>query len=229
VISAHYVPYDTRRLPLAGAAAQALGVARLDRLADAERERKRDSGGRPRLGYGDNLRLRARLAALPAAHPLLVLYNRLVREVVAPAFGGSISYNASPTFRVHMAGTPSVSAWHRDADVTGRLDYLTAWVPFVDTFESNGLWVEQHYGAADYQPVPAAYGEVVIFDGALARHGSQPNRTHVSRVSLDFRFVPKDPRRRGAIADAILAGRSAIGPGERAGTPVPGMDLSASG
>ncbi len=208
MILAHYIPYDPGRLPLAHAAAQALGVERLGCLAESERARKRESGRQAALGYRDNMRLRARLAALAPDHQLLVLYNKLVREVVAPAFGGSLSYNASPTFRVHMAGTPSVSAWHRDADVTGRLDYLTGWVPFVDTFESNGLWVEQHYGAADYQPIPAAYGEVVIFDGALARHGSQPNQTSTSRVSLDFRFVPKDPGRRGPIADAIMAGRS---------------------
>ena len=165
------------------------------------------AGRQPVLGYRDNMRLRDRLAGSTPDHPLLTLYDKLVREVVAPAFGGHISYNATPTFRVHMAGTPSVSAWHRDVDVTGRLDYLTAWLPFVDTFESNGLWLEQHYGAADYQPIPAAYGEVVIFDGALARHGSQPNRTNVSRVSLDFRFTPKDPRRRGPIADNIVAAR----------------------
>jgi ectoine hydroxylase-related dioxygenase (phytanoyl-CoA dioxygenase family) len=207
MISTHYLPYDTGRFPLARAAAQALGVERLDCLAASERERKRQAGRQPVLGYADNMRLRARLAGLPSAHPLLELYDQLVRQVVAPAFGGHISYNASPTFRVHMAGTPSVSTWHRDVDVTGRLDYLTGWVPFVDTFESNGLWLEQHYGAADYQPIPVTYGEVVIFDGALARHGSQPNRTSVSRVSLDFRFVPKDPRGRGPIANSILASR----------------------
>ncbi len=207
MITAHYIPYDTERFPLAPAAALALGVERIDDLAEAERERKRQAGRRPVLGYRDNLRLRGRLADLAPDHPLLSLYGKLVREVVAPAFGSRISYNATPTFRVHLAGTPSVSAWHRDADVTGRLDYLTAWVPFVDTFESNGLWLEQHYGAADYQPVPATYGEAVIFDGALALHGSQPNRTDVSRVSLDFRFTPRDPRQRGPIADSILAAR----------------------
>jgi ectoine hydroxylase-related dioxygenase (phytanoyl-CoA dioxygenase family) len=207
VISAHYIPYETERFPLARAAAEALGVDRLDSLAETERERKRQEGKRPRLGYRDNMRLRAHLAGLEATHPLLVLYNRLVYQVVAPAFGYKISYTASPTFRVHMAGTPSVSDWHRDADVTGRLDYLTGWVPFVDTFESNALWVEQHYGAGDYCPIPAAYGEIVIFDGAMARHGSQPNKTCVSRVSLDFRFVPKNSHHRGPIADSILAGR----------------------
>ena len=207
MIAVHYLPYDTERFPLAAAAAQALGVGGLERLADVERQRKRQAGAPARLGYADNMRLRARLAALPATHPLHELYNRLVREVVAPAFGGRISYTAAPTFRVHMAGTPSVSTWHRDADVTRRLDYLTGWLAFVDTFDSNGLWIEQHYGAADYQPIPAAYGEIIIFDGALARHGSESNRTAVSRVSLDFRFVPKDLARRGPIADAILASR----------------------
>jgi hypothetical protein len=207
VIPVHYIRYDTERFPLARAAAKVLGVERLDQLAEAELEGKRRAGLAARLGYDDNMRLRARLAALPASHPVRLLYAQLVQRVVAPEFGGHISYNATPTFRVHMAGTPSVSDWHRDADVTKRLDYLTAWVPFVDTAESCGLWLEQHYGQADYRPVPVAYGEVVVFDGGLARHGSQPNRTGVNRVSLDFRFTPKPAEGRAPVAEKLLAGR----------------------
>jgi hypothetical protein len=209
MIPVHYLRYDTERFPIADAAAEVLGVERLERLAEAERERKRQGGGRPLLGYRDNIRLRARLAALPADHPVRQIYARIVQHVVAPAFGGHLSYNATPTFRVHMAGTPSVSDWHRDADVTQRLDYLTGWIPFVDTSGSNGLWLEGHYGQADYRPVPAAYGEIVVFDGGLARHGSQPNDTDISRVSLDFRFVPKIATLRGPIANDIFARRPA--------------------
>jgi hypothetical protein len=207
VIDVHYIRYDTGRFPLAAAAAGVLGVERLDQLAQAELARKQRAGLPARLGYDDNMRLRARLAALPASHPVRQLYTLIVQRVVAPVFGGHISYTATPTFRVHMAGTPSVSTWHRDADVTGRLDYLTAWLPFVDTAQSCGLWLEQEYGCGDYRPVPVAYGEVVVFDGALARHGSQPNQTTVNRVSLDFRFVPKPRAGSAPVADKLLAGR----------------------
>ena len=190
-IVVRHIPFDTERYPLAREGAKALGCTSLERLADEQLERKRSLGERPRLTYQDNLRLRAVLASLPLDHPLMVVYKRLVTEVVAPWFGGRISYTQSPTFRVHMAGTPSVSDWHRDADVTRRVDYLTGWAPFVDTYDENALWVEQTYGGADYAPIPVVYGEVLIFDGALLRHGSQANTTPTSRVSLDFRFAAK--------------------------------------
>jgi hypothetical protein len=208
VIPVHYIRYDTGRFPIAAAAGRVLGAERLDLLAEAELARKRRAGSVPaRLGYDDNMRLRARLAALPPGDPVRRIYTQIVQRVVAPAFGGHISYTATPTFRVHMAGTPSISDWHRDADVTRRLDYLTAWLPFVDTEESCGLWLEGHYGKEDYRPVPVAYGEIVVFDGGLARHGSQPNRTSVSRVSLDFRFTPKPADGRAPVAEMLLAQR----------------------
>lgn len=181
--------FDTERYPLAEAAAAVLGAADLGRLADDELGRLRDAHEREALTNEDSLRLRAKLAALTPAHPLRALYQRLVNEVVAPPFGGRIQVTSKPTFRVHLAGTGSVSAWHRDADVTSRPDYITCWAPFVDTFGTNTLWVERDYGSGDHAPVSVHYGEILLFDGALLEHGSVPNTTEVSRVSMDFRFA----------------------------------------
>ena len=106
------------------------------------------------------------------------------------AFGGRISYNLNPKFRVHFPGTGSVSAWHRDADITGRPDYVTAWVPFVDTEGTNTVWVETDYGRGDHEPIAVRYGEVLLFDAAMLFTEASRNTTEVTRVSMDFRFTP---------------------------------------
>src|SRR5690242_6200607 len=62
--------FDTRELPFAEAAADALGVARLEDLAGAELARKRSADATAVLDKDDNFRLSRLLAALPGEHPL---------------------------------------------------------------------------------------------------------------------------------------------------------------
>lgn len=197
--------YDTARYPFAEIAAAVLGVDRLDDLASVELARKRAADPGAELGADDNFRLRDRLTALPPEHPLKELYGRLVREVVSEPFGGRVACNVNPKFRVHLPGTGSVSAWHRDADITHRPDYVTAWMPFVDTEGTNALWVECGYGRGDHAPVPVRYGEILCFDAAMLSHGSVRNTTGRARVSMDFRFAPEpsdgSPPDRGIFAD----------------------------
>jgi hypothetical protein len=139
----------------------------------------------------DSLELRRRMASLKDDSRFYRLYHQFVVGVVAALYRGSISYSSHPTFRVHLAGSPAVSKWHRDVDVTGRMDQINAWVPLVDVSGSNSLWIEQNYGGEDYRPVTLRYGEILLFDGGLLSHGSVANTTAITRVGMDFRFAPK--------------------------------------
>ena len=118
------------------------------------------------------------------------LYHAFVKGVISPHFGNKVTYSTHPRFRVHMPNTPSVSAWHRDVDVTGRFDQINAWVPFVDSFDTVTVWVETDYGKQDFAPIPVKYGQVLLFDGGCLWHGSVANETPVTRVSMDLRFAP---------------------------------------
>lgn len=145
--------------------------------------------GRP-LEYRDNLKLRDMMQRLPPSSAFYRIYERFNCRLVAPMFGGCISYSAAPKMRVHLAGTGSVSLWHRDADVTGRTEQINIWVPVTDSFGTNCLWVESDYGKGDHQPIPVRYGQALFFDGGFLSHGTQPNDTDVTRISFDMRFAP---------------------------------------
>jgi hypothetical protein len=207
-----FVPYDTARFELARIVAEdVFGVPDLALLHEhAHALLGRDA--REPLGYRDNLTLRARLAALPRTERLFEVYDALVADAIAPRFGGRLSYSLNPTFRVHLAGTESVSNWHTDVEITGRDDQVNAWLPLVDAFGTNSLWVESDYGRRDFGPVAVAHGEVLLFDGGWLLHGSVPNTTSVTRVSLDFRFAPKGASGPHATR-GILAGRPPQPPG----------------
>ena len=185
--------YETGRYPLAMAAAEVFEVDDLAQLSGRRLADKTDKDPGAILDQTDNFALRDQLATLPLDHKLREIYHSMVLQVIAPAFGGRISYTTRPTFRVHLPGTPPISAWHRDADITGRIDYVNAWVPLVNVVDENTLWIEDDYGSGNHRPVIVAYGEVLIFDGGLLSHGSVLNDSERARVSLDLRFAPRMP------------------------------------
>jgi len=105
-------------------------------------------------GYPDNLRLRQMMQRQPLSSDFYTIYTSFVHELVVRYFGGRISYAARPKIRVHLAGSGSVSRWHRDANVTGRLEQINIWLPATNCFAGNTLWVENDYGTECYQPIP---------------------------------------------------------------------------
>ncbi len=153
------------------------------------RRSKLQRQGTDELGYAANMALRKLMQDLPEDLPFFHLYHRFVRDVVRPIFGGRISYSSRPKMRIHLAGTPSVSNWHRDVDVTHRPDQVNAFLPFTPCFGGNALWCESDYGAHDYRPICLTPGELFLFDGGYLAHGSVLNDTDITRCSLDFRFA----------------------------------------
>jgi hypothetical protein len=186
--------YDTDRFPFAAwLAAEVFKVQRLDDLHVDWQRYKQRKGLPDGLGYGDNLLLRSLMQKLPDHSPFYRLYHAFTRRVIAPEFGHKISYSSHPKMRVHLAGTPTVSKWHRDAEVTNRDDQMNVWLPFTDTYDSNTLWIETEYGRQDYKPVTVRYGQALVFDGGYLTHGTVANNTHKTRVSADFRFAILGP------------------------------------
>jgi ectoine hydroxylase-related dioxygenase (phytanoyl-CoA dioxygenase family) len=119
------------------------------------------------------------------------LYEKFVREFVKPLFGGGeIVYQSIPTFRVQLVGNVGVGAFHKDRDYNHGTSEVNFWLPFVDVWGNNSVWVESEEDRADYHPVKMSYGQLLKFDGANLMHGNRLNDTFQTRVSFDFRVVP---------------------------------------
>lgn len=143
------------------------------------------------LTYNDNIKLRALMQNLRDDSPFYKLYHYWIAKEIAPHFGSKIRYSAHPKMRVHLAGTGSVSDFHRDAEITGRQEQINCYLPFTDVFDSSTLWCESDYGLEDYQPLNLKYGEALLWDGGYLNHGSIYNKSDSTRVSCDFRFHAK--------------------------------------
>lgn len=119
------------------------------------------------------------------------IYHAWIAQVIAPHFGGRISYSAHPKMRVHLAGTGSVSAFHRDSEITMRPEQINCYLPFTDVSGGSTLYCESDYGTEHYLPIELSYGQALLWDGGMLKHGTFENNTGKTRVSCDFRFSPK--------------------------------------
>jgi hypothetical protein len=119
------------------------------------------------------------------------LYERFLREVVAPAYDEDLCVQRIPTFRIHYPGTIAVREFHRDSDYNHQSGVMNYWLPLTPAFATNTIWVESEPGSADFAPVGLDPGQVLRFSAVRLRHGNHANHTSVTRVSFDFRVLPR--------------------------------------
>jgi hypothetical protein len=183
------VRYETSRYPFQQVlASKVFKIPRLNQLHHVWKKQT----GKESLDYKDNLALRKLMQRLSDESLFYKIYHKWIADVIAPHYGMKISYSAHPKMRVHLAGTKCVSDFHRDAEVTDRLDQINCYLPFTDVFDSCTLWCETDYGSEVYAPLNLKYGEALLWDGGMLKHGTYPNETYYTRVSCDFRFHAKN-------------------------------------
>lgn len=116
---------------------------------------------------------------------------------VAPLFEGVELRQRPPSFRCHLPGAGTVSAFHRDGDPKYGVPpgIINGWVPLTPVAGDNSIYIEIGRGSDDCRPVSLQPGQILIFDAFHLKHGSYANTTRTTRVSFDFRFLPHNPVR----------------------------------
>lgn len=128
---------------------------------------------------------------LPEDHLFFLNFKQFVVDEIKPLFDEPIIYQKKPTFRIHLRNNVAVGAFHRDRDYNHFTDEVNFFVPLTKAFGSNTVWVESEEGKEDFSPMEADYGEFYMWDGANLAHGNKKNETGSTRVSFDFRVLPK--------------------------------------
>lgn len=119
------------------------------------------------------------------------IYKRLLGEVVWPFIGEDLVYQRIPTFRVHLPGNIAVGEFHRDRDYSHGEGEINFWLPVTRAWDTNAVWIESSEGAEDFRPYTVEVGQVLVFDGVNLAHGNKTNETGKTRVSFDFRVIPR--------------------------------------
>lgn len=120
-------------------------------------------------------------------------YHLFIKEEVSSIIKEELIYQYMPSFRVHLPNNKAIHKWHYDSD----LDHFhPEWeinfqVALTDMYDTQATWVELVPGLKKYLPMEMTYGEFYIFNGNKCIHGNKENISGKTRVSFDFRILPK--------------------------------------
>jgi hypothetical protein len=123
-------------------------------------------------------------------------YVKFLKDVIKPRYGEEIVYQKIPTFRVHLPGNVSVGEFHKDkhyrnVEWAEKVKETNYYLPLTRAYGTNTIWAETEEDKGDYKPFNSDYGECIEWDASNLKHGNKDNITSVTRVSFDFRIIPK--------------------------------------
>ena len=124
------------------------------------------------------------------------IYLKFLIDIIKPRFGENIIYQKIPTFRVHLPGNVSVGEFHKDkhyrnVEWAEQVKELNYFVPLTDAYGTNTIWAETEEDKGDYQSFDSKHGECIEWNASNLTHGNKDNKTSKTRVSFDFRIIPK--------------------------------------
>jgi hypothetical protein len=182
------VGYDVDRYPFPAVIADYLGTERLDEIHEgtdvALLTREKDQSTQFHRAYYDSF-----------GPDFERVYKQFLTDVVRPFVGEHLVYQRIPTFRVHLPGNIAVGEFHRDRDYSHGTGEINFWLPVTRAWDTNAVWIESEEGAKDFRPYPVEVGEMLVFDGVNLAHGNKMNETGKTRVSFDFRVIPRSEYR----------------------------------
>lgn len=126
----------------------------------------------------------------------LNMYDLFVKDYIRPRLREPVIYQKIPTFRIHLPNNVAVGEWHKDrkyrnSDWAQKVKEMNYYLPLTRAFASNTVWAESQEDKEDFKPMESDYGEVIEWDASNLTHGNKQNITGFTRVSVDFRVVPK--------------------------------------
>lgn len=96
-----------------------------------------------------------------------------------------------PTIRFHFPNNISVFEFHRDANYSHPIGEINCFYALNECKNTSALHVEKNLGFEDYSPLNLQSGEYALLNTSIYKHGDFLNKTNKTRVSMDFRFIPK--------------------------------------
>jgi len=132
--------------------------------------------------------------ASPEYAAFLDAYRRFIADIVVPLVDDprGMIFQCPPTLRVVFPSDRATGRPHRDSEYIGHeASEVNFWVPMMDVFGSNTLQSESAPGVGDFRAWELGYGEFMRFNGSYCSHHTLPNQTISTRVSFDFRVIPR--------------------------------------
>lgn len=124
----------------------------------------------------------------------LKTYYNFIFDILLKEFSEDTIFQKSPGLRIAYPNNVAVSTWHSDSDEDNLhpKGEINIFLPLTNCYGNNALWIESEPGLKDYHPIKLSPGQLLIFNGSECVHGNYKNDTPISRISLDFRLLPRE-------------------------------------
>ena len=123
-------------------------------------------------------------------------YTDFLLDKVKSLYNEPIVYQKIPTFRVHLPNNVSVGEFHKDKHYRNikwaeKVKEMNYYIPLTKAYGTNTIWAETEEDKGDFKSLDSDYGEYIEWDASNLTHGNKDNMTPITRVSFDFRVIPK--------------------------------------
>ncbi|MBQ4848403.1 hypothetical protein [Pseudoalteromonas sp. MMG005] len=181
--------FDVQQFPFAEIMSkQILKCDKIDKYHENIMVQRAEFGLSQQLFSQDNLFFRDMIITQTQGSGLIELYHQFINKFLAYKVAHELSFDERPDIRVHLPGTLPVSEFHDDYSITHHFEQINMWLPLVDTAGTSTLWLESDYGTGQVTPIDVKYGQVLLFDGGILKHGSRKNETNNTRISLESKL-----------------------------------------
>ena len=131
--------------------------------------------------------------------PFLAIYKEYVTQFIAPFWDEDILIQKIPTFRIHAVDSRAlgggddltvgpIQGVHKDSDFNHSKHEVNFFLPFTDVNEYNTIWYKE---GKSFAPMMVNYGQIYQWNGSTIPHGNKVNTSNQTRVSVDFRILPR--------------------------------------
>ncbi len=143
--------------------------------------------------------------------PLISSYRKLAEEICNQLISENDIRNWAiqryPSVRVQFPNNISVFKFHRDSDFAHPIGELNNFLAITQCNNTAALFVERTLGWGDYEPLNLRAGELAKLNTSIFKHGDKPNLEGFTRVSIDFRLIPKSALDSESIGKSITQGK----------------------
>ena len=80
---------------------------------------------------------------------------------------------------------------YRNKEWAEKVKEINYYVPLTKAYGTNTIWAESEEDKGDFKPIYSNYGECIEWEASKLTHGNKDNITSNTRVSFDFRIIPK--------------------------------------
>lgn len=119
------------------------------------------------------------------------IYESFLRCYIAEIIGEPFLYQTIPNLRIQAPKSIGVGEFHRDRDYSHSPKEINIFLPITNAFGNATIWTETSPGLEDFIPLNCPAGGFYVWNGSNLLHGNKINDTSESRVSIDFRILPK--------------------------------------